>query len=255
MNQRTTQRGIRCALAVAPVAMLAVLAGCLSTPPEEHGSWPAYDTPVVKLEPGDVIQVKFTYWPELDDEQAIRPDGLISLKLVGDVKAQDLTPDELRTDLLSRYAEKLKEPDITVVVSEYTSHRVYVGGEVLQPGVLPIQGKLTVLEAIMQAGGFNKTTAKLANVVVVRQRDGKYFSRSLDLRKAIEQPESDTFTLEPRDVVFVPRTTIDKVDQFVDQYINQIIPRSVYWNLTYDLNQQEFDNESRSFQIQAVPGL
>lgn len=255
MNQRTTQRGIRCALAGAAVAMLVVIAGCLSTPPEEHGSWPAYDTPVVKLQPGDVIQVKFTYWPELDDEQAIRPDGLISLKLVGDVKAQDLTPDELRTDLLARYGDKLKEPDITVVVSEYATHRVYVGGEVLQPGVIPIQGKLTVLEAIMQAGGFNKTTAKLANVVVVRQRDGKYFSRSLDLRKAIEQPESDTFLLEPRDVVFVPRTAIDKVDQFVEQYINQIIPRSVYWNLTYDLNQQDFDTDSRSFQIQAVPGL
>lgn len=255
MNQRTTQRGIRCALAAAPVAMLVVMTGCLSTPPEEHGSWPAYDTPVVKLQPGDVIQVKFTYWPELDDEQAIRPDGLISLKLVGDVKAQDMTPDELRTDLLARYGDKLKGPDITVVVSEYATHRVYVGGEVLQPGVIPIQGKLTVLEAIMQAGGFNKTTAKLANVVVVRQRDGKYFSRSLDLRKAIEQPESDTFLLEPRDVVFVPRTAIDKVDQFVEQYINQIIPRSVYWNLTYDLNQQDFDTDSRSFQIQAVPGL
>lgn len=255
MKQTFVQRGVRCALSVAPVAMLAVLMGCLTTPPQEHGSWPAYDTPVVRLEPGDVIQVKFTYWPELDEEQGIRPDGLISLKLIGDVRAQDLTPDELRTDLLARYADKLKDPDITVVVSEYTSHRVYVGGEVLQPGVIPMQGKLTVLEAIMQAGGFNKATAKLANVVVVRQRDGKYYSRSLDLRKAIAEPESGTFVLEPRDVVFVPRTTIDKVDQFVDQYINQIIPRSVYWNLTYDLNQQDFDSDSRSFQIQAVPGL
>ena len=255
MNHKATLRGTWGVTAIGPLAILALLSGCLSTPPEEHATWPAYDTPVVKLQPGDVIQVKFTYWPELDEEQAIRPDGMVSLKLVGDVKAQDLTPDALRTDLLALYSDKLKEPDITVIVSQYVSHRVYVGGEVLTPGVVQMQGRMTVLEAIMQAGGFNKATAKLANVVVVRQRDGKYFARSVDLRKAIEQPESDTFVLEPRDVVFVPRTAIDKVDQFVDQYINQIIPRSVYWNLTYDLNQQEFDSDSRSFQIQAVPGL
>lgn len=235
---------------------LTALSGCLTAPPSEHPTFPAYTPPVVKLQPGDVLQVKFTYWPELNgDPQTIRPDGKLALPLVGDVTAADRTPDELRTDLLSLYADKLKEPDIQVVVTQLVSQRVYVGGEVLNPGMIPMQGKITLLEAIMQAGGFNKTTAQLRNVVVVRQREGKLYSKAVDLRTAIEQPESAPFYLEPYDVVFVPRTVIDRVDQFVDQYINQIVPRGLYWNMTYDLNDQEFSSDSRTYQIQGASGL
>ncbi|HNR32241.1 MAG TPA: polysaccharide biosynthesis/export family protein [Candidatus Hydrogenedentes bacterium] len=237
------------------VIIMVLSAGCVTTPPSENPGWPEPAPPAVTLQPGDVIKILFPYWPELEAEQMIRPDGKVALQLVGDVEVQGLTPDGLRTALLERYADKLKNPEITVVVTQYVSQRVYVGGEVRTPGLIPIQGRLTVLEAIMQAGGFNKGTAQMRNVVLIREREGKRFAKSLDLRKALEKPESTAVYLEPYDVVYVPRTTIDKVDQWVDQYINQIIPRSVYWNLTYDLNQQDFDSDSRNFTIQAVPGL
>ncbi len=243
------------AVTLCAVSVVLIAGGCVSTPPAENPAWPEPAAPAVKLQPGDSVRIMFTYWPELNEEQTIRPDGKIALQLVGDVDAQNLTPDELRTALMTRYADKLKDPEITVVVTQYTSQRVYVGGEVRTPGLIPIQGRLTALEAIMQAGGFNKGTAQLRNVVLIRERDGQRFARSIDLREAIGSPESTPVYLEPYDIVYVPRTVIDQVDQWVDQYINQIIPRSVYWNLTYDLNEQEFETDSRSFQIQAVPGL
>lgn len=245
----------RAGAAIIGVVVMAFTAGCLSTPPAENPAWPEPAPPAVKLQPGDTIRIVFTYWPELNEEQTIRPDGKIALQLVGDVDAQNLTPEELRASLLTRYADKLKNPEITVVVTQYTSQRVYVGGEVRTPGLIPIQGRLTALEAIMQAGGFNKGTAQMRNVVLIREREGKRFAKTIDMREALEAPESTPVYLEPYDIVYVPRTVIDHVDQWVDQYINQIIPRSVYWNLTYDLNQQDFESESRSFQIQAVPGL
>ena len=217
-----------------------VISGCVTTPPPSESFPVAAAEPKVVLQPGDVLQVKFLYWPELNEEkQSIRPDGKISLQLVGDVEAKGKTPDELRTSLLGLYQDKLIEPEISVVVNSLDSHRVYVTGEVQNPGLVMINGRLTALEAVMQCGGFLKESAKRATVVVIRQRDGKQFATTLNLRQALEETESEPFLLEPYDIVFVPRTNIDQVDQWVDQYINKLVPRNVHWSFSYDLNQQD----------------
>lgn len=225
------------------------MSGCITTPPPSE-SFPVAAEPKVVLQPGDVLQVKFLYWPELNEEkQSIRPDGKISLQLVGDVQAQGRTPDELRSDLLGLYEDKLIEPEISVVVNSLDSHRVYVTGEVQNPGLVMINGRLTALEAIMQSGGFLKESAKKRTVVVVRQREGQQFATTLDLRKALEEPESEPFLLEPYDMVFVPPTNIDQVDQFVEQYVNRIIPRSVHWGFQYDLNEPSYSNNNFGSQL------
>lgn len=241
------------------VAVLAVLTlamtGCQTVPPENPANWPAYEEPRVELQPGDQLRILYTYWPELNEEQIIRPDGKLALQLVGDVQAAGYTPEELRDHLIQLYADKLKEPEIVVAVENFAGQRVYVGGEVHTPGVLPITGRLTVLEAIMQAGGPVKESAKLSTVVLVRVRGSERYARSVNVAKAISDPTSEPVYLEPYDVVFVPRTAIDQVNQFVDQYIDEIIPRSVIWNLTYDLNEQDFDTDSNSFQITPTTGF
>lgn len=224
-------------------AMLTTI-GCASTPPVAQDFPPATE-PKVTLQPGDVLQVKFLYWPELNEEQqAIRPDGKISLQLVGDVQAEGFAPDELRTHLLELYEDKLIDPEISVVVNALDSHRVYVGGEVMTPGLVMIQGRLTALSAIMQVGGPRKASAKMNSVVVIRQSGGRQFGTTIDLRSALEDPESEPFLLAPGDVVYVPRTTIDRVDQWVDQYINQIVPRNLHFNFTYDVNRDDSNNRN-----------
>lgn len=227
-------------------------AGCATTVPPETDEFPEAQDVKLLLQPGDVLRIRFAYWPELDEEQTIRPDGLISLQLAGEVTAAGKTPGELREELLSLYEDKLIDPVINVVVHALASHRVYVGGEVLAPGLVPIQGKLTLLEAIMHCGGFNKETARISSVVVIRRREGQQFAKSVDLRNMLESAQSETFYLEPYDVVFVPRTAIDRVDQFVEQYINKIVPRNLHASFGYSVYEDRDPVETTNVPVTGI---
>lgn len=222
-----------------------------ATPPappcDGADDWPAPAEPRVVLQPGDIVKFQFLNQPELADEQMIRPDGKVSLQLVGEVEASGKTPRELHERLMSLYGPRVKNPEINVVVKGLDSRRAYVGGEVKAPGFIPLTSPKTVLQAIIESGGFIKESAQLRNVIIIRQRDGRQYARSLDLRKAIYDCRSTAFYLEPNDVVYVPRTIIDRVDQWVEQYINEIIPRNVHYTFT-DSN-YETDNRSETFQF------
>jgi len=94
--------------------------------------------------------------------------------------------------------------------------------------------RLTALEAIMQAGGFDPRTAKHDSVVIIRHRDGKRYGCSLDLTGALKGEEGKPFYLEPHDIVYVPRTKIAQVNQWIDQYITKLIPRTGF-NISYPI--------------------
>lgn len=209
------------------LALSFLVPSCVTTPPPSPESWPAPAEPVVRFQPGDAVSVKFAYWPELNQDQVVRPDGKIALQLVGDVSVEGLTPEGTRDELLSLYADKLKEPEISVIARALDSRRIYVGGFVRTPGMYPIDGPMTALEAVMMAGGFIKQSSRMRQVVLLRQRDGKQYARAINLRRAYEAEQSDTVLLEPHDIVYVPAANIEKADQWVEQYVNRIIPRSV----------------------------
>jgi polysaccharide export outer membrane protein len=176
------------------------------------------------LEPGDVVEVKFFYTPELDVTQMVRPDGKIALQLIGEVDVQGKSPPQVRDDLLRLYEPHLKAPEITVVVRSFFNQRVFVGGAVLRPGIIQIPARTTVLEAIMQAGGFDMREAHVRNVILIRHMNGERYTYKLDLKDAIDGKETEPFFLQPQDIVYVPRTKIVKINQWVDQYINKVIP-------------------------------
>jgi len=215
----------RWVVAVALSLLGLVSTGCKSPQPAwnppEAASKPA---PSVTLAPGDIIDVKFFYVPELNESEAVRPDGKIALQLIGEVEAQGKTPEALRDELYKLYTPQLKKPDVTVIVRSFQGRRVYVGGEVNEPGLQAMPGPVTALEAIMQAGGFNTRTAQVKNVVVIRQKDGQRYGASLDLRRSLGGKESPQFYLEPLDIVYVPRTRIARVGQWIDLHINGLIP-------------------------------
>ncbi len=181
-------------------------------------------TETLRLEPGDNIEVKFRFWPKLNDVQDIRPDGKISLGLVDEVMAAGKTPLELDRHLTALYESKLKEPEITVIVRSLGRQMVHVGGEVLTPQTVPYTARMTLMDAIISAGGLINDSAHMENVIVLRHKDGKRFATSVNLRKIIENPESEPFYLAYQDVVYVPRTKIHRLDQWIDQYISKAIP-------------------------------
>lgn len=177
------------------------------------------------INPGDLLHIRFYLHDELDEEIPVRPDGRVSLQLIDDVQAAGLTPAELAALLKVSYAKDLRRPEITVHVKGFAPRRVYVGGEVNKPGLIETTDTITAVKAIVQSGGI-KDTGNLESVVILRYRAGTApeFLR-VNLKDDITTGAShQDIPLRPYDVVFVPKTFIATANQFMSQYIDQMIP-------------------------------
>ena len=206
--------------------LASLLTACQTSPPplqpypEAKPEAPAR----VTLKAGDVVEIKFAYASQFNENQTIRPDGKIEMQLIGEVVAEGKTPSELRDELVKLYSAQLKHPELAVVVRGLYERRVYVGGEVNKPGPVDIPGEMTALEAIMLAGGFNLERAEVRSVIVVRNKDGRWVGQSLDFKDALAGQEAQPFYLQPRDIVYVPRTTIADVDLWMQQHLWRLLP-------------------------------
>jgi protein involved in polysaccharide export with SLBB domain len=191
------------------------------------------DSPYL-LQVGDVLAIKFFYNPELNELVTIRPDGHISLQLIDDVQAAGLTPAQLDAVLTVRYAGVLRQAEVSVIVQKYVSQKVYVGGEVNTPGFIPFEGNMTLLQALLHAGGF-KETAKMSSVILIRN-EGKeapgWQQVKVDRMLKAEGDERGML-LRPFDVVFVPKTAIATWNQFVEQYIQKLLPVTYTFGFSY----------------------
>lgn len=187
------------------------------------------------LQRGDTLEIKVFNVAELDTMVTIRPDGKISVMLLDDIEAAGLTTAQLDEILTGSYAAFYKDPRVTINVKTFANLKVYVGGEVFQPGLLALVGDMTALRAIMQAGG-PKNTGRMDQIVLLRDSGtGKPVSMKVNLKGIIEKGAQD-IALVPFDVVFVPKTNIAKVDNFVDQYIKQVLPISMSAGFSYLFN-------------------
>lgn len=200
--------------------------GCLHhNPAVTPDEMDAFDVPQPpRFTIGDVLEFKFFYHPELNEVQTIRRDGTVSLQLVGDVVAAGQSPEELRAALLERYDAILKNADIAVVARSRPIERVYVGGEVIAPGPIDMQGRITALQAIMYAGGFKTETAEPKSVVLIRQQDGKATGTLLNLASALRGEETVPMELRPEDVLYVPTSQIRHFKTWLDQHFYDLLP-------------------------------
>jgi len=179
-----------------------------------------------RLHVGDQLSVRFYRNAELDQQVVVRPDGMISLPYVDDVKAAGLTPAELDAQLTKMYTGELSTPEVTVVVVTFAGQRIYVGGEVARQGILDLTANLTLLQAVMAAGGFTNYSRRDA-VVLVRQgpEEGTRIARRIDIRPVLDgsDPNSDV-PLEPYDMVLVPTSSIGNINQWVNLYVREMLP-------------------------------
>lgn len=185
------------------------------------------------LQPGDELDIRFYYNPELNTSVLIRPDGRISLPLANEVQAAGETPAGLAQRLRSAYEQELRRPELTVIVRSFNSQKVFVGGEVASPGVVQALGPLTVLQSVTQAGGF-KETARINEVLVIRRDPSAQepIVIPVDISAVVDGTQTNQdIALMPFDVVYVPKSSIANVNKFVDQYIRQNIPFG--FGLTY----------------------
>ncbi len=183
------------------------------------------------IQPGDLLYIEFYLNPEFNDKVTVRPDGMITLRIVGDVKAWGLTPDQLASKLDQAYRTELRSPDAVVHIRSMPSREVYVEGQVQKPGAFPLESGMTTVQAIGAAGGLTDDAG--ANAVLIR-RDacGQPAGIDVALKDAMKHPNADEDpALMPRDVIVVPRSKIANVDLFVKQYIQGLLPIPPYMSL------------------------
>jgi len=177
------------------------------------------------LQPGDLLRVKFLYHPELDVKVPIRPDGILTLQLAGEVRAAGLTATELEKVIKERSSDRLRDPEISVIVAQLAEQKVYVGGEVRIPGFVVFQPGMSPLQAIIDRGGFTDT-ARIDSVLRLSPAQTEYQGTRLDFTKPLSQGSPEGARLAAGDVLYVPRTFIGDVDSFVRLYIREVLPIS-----------------------------
>lgn len=155
-----------------------------------------------RLSIGDKLRIEVYKDQQLSQSVQIRPDGKITLPLLGDVPAAGLTPTGLRDQLATSLKEYITNPVVTVIVVEATPATVYVMGEVKTPGPQPIRGQMTVLEALSMAGGF-LDFAKTSDIRVLRKSPSGTETLKFNYKQAMKG-EGDTIVLRPGDIVVVP---------------------------------------------------
>ncbi len=159
--------------------------------PPSDGVGAAIDPHKYILGPGDVIFLRTWREPDFTMPLAIRPDGKITLPLVGEVAAAGLTPQDLTKDLTDRLGKYINNPDVTIIVQEIRSKKYYIDGEVGRPGVYPLGVPTTVLEALSSAGGF-KEFANTKKIKILRNgktlnfnwkevTNGKHLEQNIEL--------------------------------------------------------------------------
>ena len=155
-----------------------------------------------RVAPMDVLEVTVYDAPNLSRPAQVSASGYISLPLIGDVKATGKTTDQLQTDIASRLRKDLMQsPQVFVTVKEYNSQRVTVDGAVKEPGVFPLKGKTTLVEAVAQAGGLSEMGSP-SSVYVLRQVDGKKMAARFDLNEIRKGQKQDP-VMRAGDIVMV----------------------------------------------------
>ena len=154
--------------------------------------------------PEDVLAVVVWREQEMSGDVAVRPDGMITLPLVGDVRAAGLTPAALKAQIEKEAGRLLTEPNVTVSVRQMNSRKVYITGEVSNPGAYTLTGPRTILQLIAMAGGLTEY-ADGNNITTLRNLSGRQVSykfryKDVSKGKALEQ----NIELQAGDTVVVP---------------------------------------------------
>jgi protein involved in polysaccharide export with SLBB domain len=216
----------------------------------ESGS--AATVPEYRLGFGDEIEVKFFSNDQFNELISVRPDGRISLERIGDIYVNGMTPSQLDSLVTLTYGDIILNPDVTVFVRRFGSYPVYVLGEAKNPGAYPVERNMTIVQVLSVAGGVPFSGA-MGSVMVLRQGrneeikavkiDVNYYLAGGRLRLTTLEKEIDIsvndFFIQPMDIVYVPRTPIASIVEFLEEIYRGVLPpidtylRAVWWSRTW----------------------
>jgi len=164
---------------------------------------------------------------------AIRPDGKIELQLVGDVPLANKTPEEARKYIEQLYANQLQTACVTIQVRKFASAKIFVSGEVPKPGLIELEGPMTIVSALGEAGGITIRGNRKKVVLIRRASDGKPNMHELVLFESGQVTAQALMPLRPFDVILVPESKVARIDRWVDQWLRQLSPANLVVGFQY----------------------
>ena len=163
----------------------------------------AYGEAEFKLGPDDVVEVFVYKEPELSPTVVVRPDGKISLPLIGELMVNGKSALELQREVTQKLAQYIAEPSVNVIVKEVNSAKVSVLGEVKTPGMYKIKDRATILDAVALAGGFTEY-ARRDKVTLIRiEPSGQQHWIQINVEDQIKGRKGDLFYILPYDKIYV----------------------------------------------------
>lgn len=196
-----------------------------------------------RVDTGDVLEISVWQVEELHKDVVVRPDGMISFPLIGDVSVTGLTLDEITEELTNKLRTYIKNPQVSVIVKDFGGKKVVILGEVGGPGIIRFTEPIRVLEALALCGGFEET-AGLKSVLVIRG-DLKNYTEVIVVN-AIDILKGDlreNIYIQKDDIIYVPRNFIGNVGYFVRQISPLINAASTYYDIKstyYEIREKDY---------------
>ncbi len=186
------------------------------------------DEPLYTFYPGDKIEIQVPAAPELNRTTQVGPDGRITLPLIGQVMAAYRSVPDLQSDIRALYANGvLLDPSVEVFPGDTAPLTVLVGGEVKTPGPVQMTGDLDVLQAVFAAGGFLPTAKRRRVMIIRRGHDGGAMQKIIDCQSPLSGQAAPMVALRRFDIVYVPRSNIAAAGEWVNEWINTLIPGGI----------------------------
>ncbi len=171
---------------------------------EAKAKAPATADPNYVIGPQDVLDIDVWKETELTRSVPVRPDGKISLPLLNDVQAAGLTPTQLSEEITTELKKFITDPQVTVIVTQINSQRVYILGEMTRPGAYPLLPGMTVLQALSSAGGFTPF-ANMKKIYVLRNEGGKQEKFPFNYKEVVKGKNAEqNIVLKAGDQIVVP---------------------------------------------------
>jgi polysaccharide export outer membrane protein len=212
-------------VAAAGLMLFASLAACTPAAPKLTAEAVAGGVPLSSehvLAPGDEFELRFPFYPDLNDRVLVGPDGRLSLQLINSVTVGGLTVSEATRLLNDRYAKVLRDPQLNITMRLYAPEQIFVDGWVVNPGLVRSDVPLTVSRAIAQAGGVKSGAHTGAVLVLRRTPDGIVHYYQVALGNYAGAGGGEDPMLSSYDVVYVPQGPLGSIGDFLANYLKNV---------------------------------
>lgn len=153
--------------------------------------------------PSDVLSITVWKEPALSETIPVRPDGMVSMALLGDLQAAGFTPMQLTEDVTNKLKRYVQDPRVSVVVTAVNSQRIFLLGEIAHAGPVPLTPGMTALQAISTGGGLTQF-ANVKKIYVIREENGKQEKIAVKYKQALRGDTNENVVLHSGDTIVVP---------------------------------------------------